>query len=59
MKIKKHALISKLRGKYSLLQKVIWNSENLAQIKPVECNSTCIAIRIIHLCLVKIKPKMT
>lgn len=47
MKIKKHALISKLRGKYSLLQKVIWNSENLAQIKPVECNS--IAIRIIHL----------
>lgn len=57
MKIKKHALISKLRGKYSLLQKVIWNSENLAQIKPVECNS--IAKRIIHLCLVKIKPKMT
>lgn len=57
MKIKKHAMILKLRGKYSLLQKVIWNSENLAQIKPVECNS--IAIRIIHLCLVKIKPKMT
>lgn len=57
MKITKHALISKLRGKYSLLQKVIWNSDNLAQIKPVECNS--ITIRIIHPCLVKIKPKMT
>lgn len=46
MKIKKYALISKLRGKYSLLQKVIWNSENLAQIKPVECNSIASSIYV-------------